>query len=167
MRKSDEYISKFKIIVSQTDIVKLCSTRGELEELLKVLTEIEIDELVSKNVFLVQSCAPSSRTTLKNLNVEGDLVLINIDHSYFSALSKEEVVAIILHEIGHVFNSDKQGMDAEFASDKFASEKGYGFWVIEGLKKGLNRKWMGFEETSCNQRIERLKQMGATRPPLI
>ena len=54
------------------------------------------------------------------------------------------------------------GMDGEYAADMFANDKGYGFWIIMGLQKGLKNRWVGFEEESCNLRIKKLKESGPT-----
>lgn len=163
MEDSTSKFDKFRSMVSQTDIIKLFAIRGELEALFNALTESEIDHLVEMNALLVQSCAPSSRTTIKNINVSGNMVLINIDHSYALRLSKEEVVGVLLHEIGHVLNPNKKDMEGEFAADKFANDKGYGYWIIEGIKKGIKNKWIGFEEGPCLQRITKLNELGPTK----
>jgi len=154
----EEKLLKFRQLITQTDIDKLFSIRGELEQLCNSLTENEIDQLLSRNVLFIQNCAPSSRVTLKNLNVNGDITLINIDHSYALKLSNEEVVAILLHEIGHVFNPQLKNMEAEYAADLFAAGKGYAKGIISGLERGMKNKWMGFEEESCQLRINNLRE---------
>ena len=58
------------------------------------------------------------------------------------AIFPHEFVAVLLHEIGHALNNQLKGMEGEYAADKFATDKGYGKWIINGLQKGLQKKWM-------------------------
>ncbi|MBU3664195.1 MAG: hypothetical protein FGM41_13510 [Bacteroidetes bacterium] len=82
--------------------------------------------------------------------------LVTVEMTYLRLFLKEEVTGILLHEIGHAFNPDKQKMEGEFAADNFAKEKGFSTWIISGLESGLKQNLMGFEKETIRQRIEKL-----------
>lgn len=158
----DEKAQKFRQLLKQESFAQYFNTRCEIQTLFELLTEEEIDRLIQLNVVFIRSCSPSSHVSISNLIVNDQLTLINFDNDYYNKFSGQEFVAVLLHEIGHVFNPDKIGVDGEYAADKFANDKGYGYWIIQGLQKGLRNNWMGFEKGACELRIDKLNELGPT-----
>lgn len=153
----DMKTTKFRQLFKQQSFLQVFNTRSEINSLFKLLTEEEIDRLNEKNVVFIRSVAPSSKIELSGLQGVQNLTLINVDNNYYSRLMPEEFIGVLLHEIGHALNAELQGMEGEYAADGFASSKGYSQWVINGLRKGLQNNWMGFEKQSCELRIQRLQ----------
>mgnify|MGYP001806325428 CR=1 FL=1 len=149
------------MLFKQESFSQFFNTRDEINTLFELLSEEEIDRLIDENVVFVRSCAPSSSVVLSNMVINGKLTLINFDHSYYKKLLPEEFVGVLLHEIGHVFNPQLRGMEAEYAADNFAKTKKYAKWIISGLTKGLENNWLGFETNSCQLRIEKLNDVTA------
>lgn len=148
----------FRSLFKQESFLQFFNSRQEIDTLFRLLSEDEVNRLVEIKVIFVRCCAPSSKVNLKEINAEGELTLITVDTNYYSKLLPDEFIGILLHEIGHVFNPEIQGMEGEFAADNFAKSKGYAKWIISGLEKGVKNNWMGFEENSCNLRIENIKK---------
>jgi hypothetical protein len=151
--KTRKYLSLFK----QRSLVNLLNISGSFELLYNLLTEEEIDVLIENNVLFIRSCSPSSKIDLEDVIVNGNLTLINFDANIFSLLLPEEIIAILLHEIGHVLNQELQGMDAEYAADNFATQKGYARWIIASLNKGVQNNWLGFNVEECRLRIANIQ----------
>ena len=147
---------KFNKLFKQESFIQYFNQRFEIETLFNLLNEDEIDKLLNFNVVFIRCYSPSAKVDLKGLQIDGKLTLISFDANYYSYLMPDEFVAIILHEIGHVFNPDVQDIEGEYAADSFATRKGYAKWIISGLKKGMKKKWIGFEVDKCQPRIDRL-----------
>lgn len=150
-------MEKFSQLFKQTSLIQFLSVGGGFDDLLKLLAEDEIDRLIATNVIFIQSCAPASNISLKDINVNGNLTLINIDHNYFTKLQPKEVIGILLHEIGHAFNPKLKNMEGEYAADEYAAQKGYAKWIIRGLESGMKNHWLGFEKDRCDLRIKKLQ----------
>ncbi len=147
---------KFKSRFLQLSVGQTLSNMGVYKELLTLLSEDEIDKLAEENVYFSQTCSPSGIMTLSNVPACESMKLITIEMTYLRMFLPEEVTGILLHEIGHAFNPDKQKMEGEFAADNFAKEKGYSKWIVSGLKKGLDKKLVGFDKETIDQRIKNL-----------
>ncbi len=153
-QKEENFRSRFL----QKSLGQFLITMGVYQLLLETLTDEDIDNLVEENVFFSQTCSPSAIMQLNNVPACTLMKLVTIEMSYLKMFITEEVTGILLHEIGHAFNPDKQKLEGEFAADNFAKEKGFSRWIITGLKKGLKRNLIGFEAETINQRIENLNQ---------
>lgn len=149
---------KFRSRFLQQSLGQFLSTTGAYEQLLNILSEEEIDKLVVDNVFFSQTCSPSAIVQLSNVPACDTMKLITVEMTYMRIFLPEEIIGILLHEIGHAFNPDKQKMEGEFAADNFAKEKGYAKWIATGLTKGLERQLVGFDKKTIDQRIEKLKE---------
>lgn len=152
---------KFKKLFKQESFQQFFNTRSEINTLYSLLSEEEIDALVKENTVFIRSCSPSSRAVLKDIEEYHVLNLVNFDQDFYSQLSPEEFIGVLLHEIAHVLNCETNypnHMEAEYIADDFANKKGFGRYVISCLEKGLKNKWLGFTEDSCNKRISRLKR---------
>ena len=160
MTKKDKFITFFK----NKSFYQIYNNGGDLDDLCDLLSEDEIDKLIELNVQFIRSCSPSSTIILQDLIVNGQLTIINFDSGLKRLLHPKEFIAILFHEIGHVFNPGFTGIEAEYAADRFAGAKGYAKWIVSGLEKGVKNKWMGFEEASCRLRIDKLKEKFASLP---
>lgn len=149
--------TKFNKLFKQESFYQLYNTGGALNKLCNLLTEQEIDQLLEKNVVFIRTVSPASQIEVKNLKINGDILLINFNATLFYSILPEEFIAIILHEIGHVFNPENKGMEGEYAADNFANQKGYAKWIVSGLEKGIKSKWIGFEADKCQPRIDKLR----------
>jgi hypothetical protein len=98
---------------------------------------------------------------LNNLDTTKDyLTLISLDQDYHGKLLPEEIVALLLHEIGHVLDNESTYptyLDGEYIADAFANSKGFGKFIISGLEKGLKNNWYGFSEGDCKLRISAIR----------
>jgi hypothetical protein len=148
----------FQSLFKQKSFSQFFNSREEIDTLFSLLSEDEVNRLVEMKVIFVRCSAPSTKVNLKGINTDDELTLITVDTNYYSKLLPEEFIGVLLHEIGHVFNPEIQGIQGEFAADNFAKSKGYAKWIISGLVKGVKNNWMGFEENSCNLRIENIKK---------
>lgn len=151
---------KFRKLFKQQSFTQYYSIRGEIDMLFKSLEEDEIDYLNQMNTVFVRIFSPSSKTVLNNLNTSVDyLTIITIDQDYQGSLSPEEIVAILLHEIGHILNNEVklEGIESEYVADSFVNEKGYGKWIVSCLEKGIKYKWNGVNRDDYIKRIKNIK----------
>ncbi|WP_417861364.1 hypothetical protein [Winogradskyella sediminis] len=153
-----EKARKFQSLFKHKSLAQLLNANGSLEELFNKLTEEEVNHLFELNVIFIRSSSPSSKIELYDVNIEGRLLLINFDANFFKLLLPDEVLAIILHEIGHAFNPEIKGIEGEYTADAFAKSKGYGKWIISSLETGVKKQWFGFDKDECNLRIQKLKE---------
>ncbi len=152
-------IEKFRSRFLQESLVQSLTTRGEYEMLFNAFEETEIDKLIEGNVFFSRTCSPSAIMELQNVPASDIMRLVTFEANYQKLFLPEEVVGILLHEIGHAFNSNIKGMTGEYMADNFAKTKGYAKWIVSGLKNGLKRGLIGFEKVSIDQRIEKLNEV--------
>jgi hypothetical protein len=111
--------------------------------LLRSLSDDDLINMQQRNVFFCRSYAPASVTDLKNVPaVDSLLMLIDFENEYLEKLTAEQTVAIILHEIGHVFYPADNLRQREFNADDFAIEKGY----ANGLRTSLEYYMKNFPE---------------------
>lgn len=124
--------------------------------LLRTLSVEDIESLENLNVRFGMIAAPASQITLPIQNTEFNLICF--EKHCLNLFDKNEVVAIILHEIGHVFNPNLEGDEHEFAADDYAVVRGYANSIISSLQFGIERKIPGFNQAINQRRIERLQQ---------
>lgn len=123
--------------------------------LFKALTEDDIISLNELNIKFAIITAPAAQFTI---DIEGSAVnIICFEKHMLSKFSKEEVVAIILHEIGHVINPNNSNKDLhEFQADDYAVDRGYGGYIKSSLEKGIDQNYEGFRQDINMRRIARL-----------
>lgn len=122
--------------------------------LIQALSDDDIISLEENNIRFGFVIAPASQITL---NLESDIInLICFEKHFFSHFTKEETVAIILHELGHVFNPGLEGDEKEFKADDYAVNRNYGNYVIGSLSKAMEKKLPGFNQEVNQRRINRL-----------
>lgn len=152
----EEKTRKYYTLFKQKSLFQILSSKQVHEQLVYALTEDEIDELLDLNLTFIRNFSPSSKIDLTSVQVDGIMTLINIEGVIIKKLLPEEITAILLHEIGHALNPEVSGIEGEFIADNFAAEKGYAKWIVNGLKKGLKNKWLGFNKDEIELRINNL-----------
>ena len=155
MDKKEEY---FWQLFKQESFVQHFNVRLEINTLLGLLSDKEVNDLFEMNTVFIRCCSPASKMVLAELDHEAFLTLIMVDQDYYKEFFPHEFVAVLLHEIGHALNNQLKGMEGEYAADKFATDKGYGKWIITGLQKGLQKKWIGFEKNNCDLRVANISK---------
>lgn len=159
-------IDKFKKLFKQESFLQFVGS-GQVDKMLfDSLNEDDIERLLKLNTLFVRTVSPSSTIYINDINYEGPLTLINFDHRFISLLIPEERVAILLHEIGHVFNPEIKGIEGEYAADRFANSKGYGEYLISSLKRGVEQSWSGFKRSECESRINQIRSEISDFPQL-
>jgi hypothetical protein len=98
--------------------------------------------------------------------------LIALDGSYLDsgAISQDQQVGIILHEIGHILNrppydhndlmktKSDHNLDDEFYADYYAHHCGYGAQFISAMRCMRSANIYGFNSIEIDQRIQALDQ---------
>jgi hypothetical protein len=129
---------------------------GAFELLLEALTDDDLIGLKNKNVFFCYSSAPSSIAELRNVPAVETLQLIDFEDEYLTHNTPEEVVAIILHEIGHVFRPADNTRQKEFNADDFAIERNYLLGLLTSLNRYIRTHPVKFNNDINRARVQRL-----------
>lgn len=126
--------------------------------LFKSLSDDDVLELEKLKVRFGLVIAPASQISL---NVgEGVINLICFEKHFFRHFTKEETVAVILHEIGHAVNPDLKGDEGEFRADDYAVNRNYRASIISSLSKARELNLPGFDKEINHRRINRLQENG-------
>ena len=142
----------------QKSFINFLTVKGVYELLLNTLSDEDVQKLEDENVYFCRSYAPSCVTELKNTpNVE-ILQLIIFEAEYLKKFIPGVVIAIILHEIGHVFYPDSDLKQKEFKADDFAISKGYGKHLMSNLANSIKSEPVTFDNSINRERIERIKK---------
>lgn len=132
------------------------SVRNEYKMLFQALSDEDVQHLNDMNVFFCRSYAPSIVTELKNVPSAETMRLIVFEGEYLKSLLPDEVVAIILHEIGHVFNPHQDLQQREFNADDFAISKGFGKYIKSSLSNSIKNNPILFDNQINRDRLKRL-----------
>jgi len=146
----------FRTRFLQISFGQFLQTRNEYAKLFQALSDEDVQRLDDMNVFFCRSYAPSCVTELKNTPAVETMRVVVFEAEYLKKLSPEEVVAIILHEIGHVFNPHQDLQQSEFNADDFAISKGYGRHIKSSLTKSIAAEPKIFDNTINRARVERI-----------
>lgn len=157
--KAEEKRYLFRKRFLQISFGHFLQTRNEYKMLFQALSDEDVQRLDDMNVFFCRSYAPSCITELKNTPAVEIMRLIVFEAEHLRKLTPEEVVAIILHEIGHVFNPHQDLRQREFYADDFAISKGYGKHIKSSLIKSLETEPTTFDNETNRDRIKRLKSI--------
>lgn len=125
--------------------------------LLTALTDADIIAIQAANVKFGMIIAPAVQMTLPVQSSE--INLLCFEKHCLNLFNKSEVVAIILHEIGHVFNPNLTGDEQEFRADDFAVDRGYTDSIVSSLRKGIDSNLPGFNQGINERRIARLAEL--------
>lgn len=154
---TSEYKGKiFRKRFLQISFGQLLQTRNEYQMLFQALSDEDVQRLDDMNVFFCRSYAPSIVTELSNTPAVETMRLIIFEGEYLKKLLPEEIVAIILHEIGHVFNPHLDLQQREFNADDFAISKGYGRHIKSSLTKSIAEEPKTFDNPINRARLERI-----------
>jgi hypothetical protein len=152
-----EKVTIFKNRFLQRGFGIYLSQIGGFDKLLTALTDEDMMRMEELNVFFCRSYAPSVITELKNTPSVETLRLIIFENEYLTNSLPEEVVAIILHEIGHAFYPEGDLKQKEFSADDFAISRGYG----KHLKQSLESSIINFPHVFANdlnaERVSRIQ----------
>lgn len=140
----------------QISFGQLLQTRNEYSMLIQALSDEDVQRLDDMNVFFCRSYTPSIVTELSNTPAVETMRLIIFEGEYLKKFLPEEVVAIILHEIGHVFNPHQDLEQREFNADDFAISKGYGKHIKSSLTKSITNEPTTFDNPINRARGERI-----------
>lgn len=99
--------------------------------------------------------APASHIALHN--VPTSITFLCFEKHILDTFDKMEVVSIILHRMGHVFNLNLTGDNHEFKADDYALERGLGKYIISSLERGIRENFPGFSEPINKRRLDRLQ----------
>lgn len=125
--------------------------------LLKSLSKEDLNSLMELNVKFGMIVSPASQIQLpkcvKAIN------LICFEKHKLDKFNKHEVVAIILHEIGHVFNPNVNGDEYEFKADDYAIDRGFKNYIASSLQFGIKKNIEGFNQEINERRINRIKNL--------
>lgn len=124
--------------------------------LLSSLSDDDIVNLQNANVKFSMIAAPASHIVLPEQSSK--INLLCFEKHCLDLFDKNEVVAIVLHEIGHVLNPNLSDDKHEFSADDFASERGFKDFICSSLKKGIEMSLPGFRQGINQRRIERLNE---------
>ena len=125
--------------------------------LFNTLSDEDLESLQNSNVRFGMIVAPASQITLPVQNT--GINLICFEKHCLNLFDKNEVVSIILHEIGHVFNPNLEGDEHEFLADDYAVARGYANSIISSLRYGIELNIPGFNQAINQRRIVRLQQL--------
>ena len=140
----------------QISFGQFLQTRNEYAMLFSALSDEDVQRLDDMNVFFCRSYAPSCVTELKNTPAVETMRLVVFEAEHLKNLSPEEVVAIILHEIGHVFNPHQDLQQREFNADDFSISKGYGRHIKSSLTNSIADEPKTFDNPINRARVERI-----------
>lgn len=166
---------KFAGFFPQGRFVQKLKTLAVYSDLLHLLTLEDLNRLSGNRVAFVMTFSPSS-TVWTEINLVEKPTIISFSAEFLpkdntkefkcsqtsidfdKVLNPKEILAILLHEIGHVFNPNVKGLEGEYAADQFANQKGQGRWIISSLRKGVKNNWLGFDQEECDLRIYKLQE---------
>lgn len=141
---------------SKRNTTDLMDAQNSYSLLFNALTDEDIESLQNSNVKFGMIVAPAAQILLpvQNTNIN----LICFEKHCLNLFDKSEVVAIILHEIGHVFNPNQVGDLNEFLADDYAVTRGYSNSIISSLQRGIELNLSGFNQDINLRRIDRLQE---------
>lgn len=139
--------------VGISELIKL----NVYKDLALALNDSDYSDLVENNIYINPLFSPASQS-----NIETDLPkgakIITLDINSLKQLSSAEVVAIILHEIGHALNPFDKGENGEFVADDYAIGRNYKDALLKSLVS-CKKLWPAeFVKIITEKRIMRLNQ---------
>jgi Cdc6-like AAA superfamily ATPase len=128
-----------------------------MKELITNLSDQDVTDIEQAQIYFnpVPSPAASNRV---NKDLPAGAHIVTVDINCIDHYTAREIVAMILHEIGHVFKPSLRDMEGEFAADEYAIQKGFAADILSSLEKAIQIDPTHFNNSSTNQRIEKLNQ---------
>jgi len=152
--KLDKFYSQFlnekgKGILAEYLVVK---------ELIYALSDTDLDQIKENSIYFNPVPSPASRSKLNQPLVQGSSI-VTIDTNSTSLFSPREVVAIILHEIGHALKPQLTNMEGEYSADDYAVERGFGTEIISSLIISIQRDPANYNNQSTDLRLKRIGKL--------
>ncbi|MES2277324.1 MAG: hypothetical protein V4592_14950 [Bacteroidota bacterium] len=131
-----------------------------MKELITNLSDEDVTAIEQAQIYFNPVPSPASSSRLnKSLAVGANIVTIDIN--CIDTFTAREIVAMIMHEIGHAFNPLLRNMPGEFAADEYAIQKGFAADILSSLEKAIQIDPVHFNNSSTHQRIEKINQHNA------
>lgn len=112
------------------DLIAFLNLSNAWNILIDSLDESDIIKIELNNIFFCQTVAPACTANIKFDKNVNFINFISLENSIFKKYTEREQVAIILHEIGHVFFPSENINEKEFNADSFAASKGFAKEII-------------------------------------
>lgn len=128
---------------------------GILEKLSNALTDKDINEIKDNKIYFNPVYFPGSQSILNN-TIEKHSTIITIDLNAIDLFNKEEMCAIILHEIGHALNPTIKGEEGEYTADNYAISRGYKDFIMSSLKLGIKVLPKVYDKEITNKRLDKI-----------
>jgi hypothetical protein len=129
-----------------------------MKELITNLSDDDVTAIEQAQIYFNPVPSPASSSKLNKVLSSGSHI-ITIDINCTEYYTTREVVAMILHEIGHAFNPTLRNTPGEFAADYYAVQKGFAADILSSLEKAIEIDPAHFNNDSTRQRIEKLNQI--------
>jgi hypothetical protein len=156
---------KTKIMYEHLITDKTFATLKELEiydEFINCLQDEDFTLIVDKNIYFSAFYSPASNSTIKVVMPVASNIII-FDVNLLKRYPKDERIAILLHEMGHVAEPNTYGMKSELENesnaDDFAIQRGYSQALKDSLERFIVDFPKEFDKEITKQRIERLKKL--------
>jgi hypothetical protein len=134
----------------------LCRT-GICAELLNALSEQDKQGIDRLRIYLNPGFSPASQATTYR-QLEPGANIVSFDLNFLERLSAKEVIAIILHELGHIIHPDNDVTQREYNADDFARTRGYGASIASSLNALSTTYPDLYPEELTAKRIKRIEQ---------
>lgn len=131
-----------------------------MKELITNLSNEDVTAIEQAQIYFNPVPSPASSSRLnKDLPARSHIITIDINCAeYYTA---REIVAMMLHEIGHAINPTLTSMPGEFAADDYAVQRGFAADILSSLEKAIVLNPTNFNNSSTHQRIEKINQNDA------
>lgn len=130
---------------------------GLYRELINCFTDDDFEGIRDNNIFLNVIFSPASNSNIK-VSLPVGAKVITFDFNSLSPLSKDERMAVLLHEYGHAFNTQLRGEEGEFAADDFAINHCYGEALRQSLQRSIEAHPDLYDKPITHNRIKRIPQ---------
>lgn len=126
-------------------------------ELIHCLSKNEIIFIDEKKIYFNCFLSPSSEIKLQ-YDIPKESRLITFDINLFKNMPPEEAIAIILHELGHIFNGGNNEIEKELNADKFVLSHNYENHLLNSLETFRKSNPKEFDKEVTLIRIESIKK---------
>lgn len=103
-----------------------------------LLRALSLQDLVNKGIYFNVVYSPLS-VTHNRITDKVPPQIISIDANSLNKFFTEEVVAMLLHEIGHAVSPNIKGEAGEYNTDDYAVNRGFGTFIVSSLETGVRQ----------------------------
>jgi hypothetical protein len=132
-----------------------CQTRI-CAEFLGALYEQDKQGIEDLKIYFNPGFSPASQATIYR-PLEQGVSIISFDLNCLKNLSHKEIIAILLHELGHIFHPATDMTQREYNADDFARARGYCASIVSSLKALSTTYPDQFPADLTEKRINRLE----------